>query len=181
MTNERPQRTDARRNRDRLVAVAGRTFAELGPDASLNRIAQAAGVGPGTLYRHFPSRRELLAAVLEDRITALCARADELAAEPPDAALTAWLRAFLDHARTNQGLGGAFWAEPPGDLDCHARIRAAARSVLARAQRDGTARPDLSVPDLLQLVVGIALATAQDDGAQAGRLLTVTLDGVFRA
>lgn len=180
----RGMRTDARRNRARLLAVAERTLAERGPEASLNEIARRAGVGPGTLYRHFPTRDALLAAVLEDRIAALRARAADLREQAaPDDALAAWLRAFLDHARLNQGMAGALMAaahaEPSG-TDCHQVIRDAAADLLTRAQTDGTARADLTAADLVQLVVGIALATAATgDDAQAHRLLALALDAVF--
>jgi AcrR family transcriptional regulator len=182
-TAARGMRTDARRNRDHLVAVAEKTLAELGPEASLNQIARRAGVGPGTLYRHFPTRDALLAAVLEDRIATLCARADDLrASAPPDTALAAWLRAFLDHARLNQGMAGALMAAHAAvsGTDCHQVIRDAAAELLTRAQSAGTARADLTAPDLIQLVVGIALATAHgDDADQPERLLAFVQDAIF--
>lgn len=182
MATARPQRADARRNYARVVAAAHAVFAEEGPEASLNEIARRAGVGPGTLYRHFPTRHALLTAVLRDRIEALCRRADDLlTAESPDAALAEWLRAFLAHARSGQGLGGALMTLESDELgfDCHQRIRDAAAALLANAQRAGTARADLSPADLLQLVVGIALATARTtDAEEPLRLLTLILDTI---
>jgi AcrR family transcriptional regulator len=180
---ERPQRADARRNQERLVAAARETFAEAGPEASLNEIARRAGVGPGTLYRHFPTRQALLSAVLQDRIRTLCGHAERLmTADAPYEALTEWLGAFLVHARVNQGLGSALMIEDLDGtgVDCHRRIRDAAAGLLGRAQESGTARADLSPEDLLQLVVGIALATARndDDPEQPDRLLGVVLDAV---
>lgn len=180
----RVMRADARHNRERLVAAAEQVFGELGPEASLNRVAQRAGVGPGTLYRHFPTRQALLAAVLQDRIAGLCARADALlSAASPDAALVEWLGAFLAHVRINQGLGGELLTAPAAaaGVDCHQAIRAAAAAVLTRAQRSGTARADLTVPDLIQLVAGIGMITAHhaDDPAQPERLLTLVVDAVF--
>ncbi|MCX4985697.1 TetR/AcrR family transcriptional regulator [Streptomyces sp. NBC_00572] len=175
-----PRRTDARLNRERLVATAQEVFAEAGPGASLNQIAQRAGVGPGTLYRHFPNRQALLAAVLRDRIEKLVEQADVLiAAEPPDEALTQWLRALLAHARLNQGMGSALMVEDPEVLgmDCHRLILDAAEAVLAGAQTRGTARADLAAADLVQLVVGIALSTAHTpDPDQPDRLLELVLD-----
>ncbi|GAA2164363.1 TetR/AcrR family transcriptional regulator [Actinomadura napierensis] len=178
----RPLRADARRNRERVLAAARETFAEVGPDASLNAIARRAGVGPGTLYRHFPTRQALLGAVLADRVERLCARADQLiASDSPGGALSGWLRAFLDHAGSDHGLGGAALAEP-ADLgpDCHAMIREAAGRVLARAQRAGAARPDVTAADMMQLVVGVALATGgpAGDPAQPGRLLALVEDAL---
>ncbi|MFD5764693.1 TetR/AcrR family transcriptional regulator [Streptomyces sp. NPDC127049] len=177
-----PRRTDARRNRERLVAAAREVFAESGPGASLNEIARRAGVGPGTLYRHFPQRPDLLAAVLADRIETLGAHAERLlAAEDADDALERWLRAFLAHARVNQGMGGALLVESAGELgfDCHRRILDMAAGLLARAQRHGTARADLAAEDLLRLVVGIALSTVHGERAeQPALLLDLVLDAV---
>ncbi|MGW0531610.1 TetR/AcrR family transcriptional regulator [Streptomyces sp. NPDC003032] len=187
----RQPRADARRNRERIVAAAREAFSEAGPDASLNDIARRAGVGPGTLYRHFPARHALLTAVLKDRIDTLCDRADELAdATSPDEALTEWLRAFLAHARGSHGLGGALMAEEPhpqphtpdapDSFDCHQRIQDTAHRLLTRAQRTGTARRDLTAPDLVQLIVGIALSTAHTtaDPGRPERLLALVLDAV---
>ncbi|MEU5577119.1 TetR/AcrR family transcriptional regulator [Streptomyces huasconensis] len=183
----RRTRADARRNRERIVEAAREAFAESGPEASLNEIARRAEVGPGTLYRHFPTRPALLTAVLQDRIDTLCGRAEELlTADSPDEALAEWLRAFLAHARVNQGMGGSLLIEelesPDALGDCHQRIQDTAHGLLARAQRSGTARPDLTAPDLVQLVVGIALSTAHAtaDPAQPDRLLTLVLDAVRR-
>ncbi|MFI9331366.1 TetR/AcrR family transcriptional regulator [Kitasatospora sp. NPDC052868] len=176
------QRTDARRNRERLLAAAQEAFTEAGPEASLNEIARRAGVGPGTLYRHFPTRGTLLAAVLDERVERLCTAADRLlATEPADAALADWLGAFVAHARVNQGLGSALLMEAEGSLgtDCHRRIREAATALLSSARNSGTARPDLTPDDLLQLALGVALATPHPgQGDQAERLLDLVLDAV---
>ncbi|MFF3826540.1 TetR/AcrR family transcriptional regulator [Streptomyces griseus] len=179
----RPPRADARLNRERLIATAQDVFAEAGPEASLNEIARRAGVGPGTLYRHFPNRFALLTAVLRERIEELCGLAETLlASESADDALTRWLRAFLFHARVDQGLGGAVMTEDPDalGLDCHRLILDAAAGLLARAQRRGTARPDLTADDLVRLVVGIALSTAHGtDSTQPDRLLGLVLDATY--
>ncbi|MEV7566904.1 TetR/AcrR family transcriptional regulator [Streptomyces tanashiensis] len=179
---EPPQRTDARLNRERLVTAAREVFAEAGPGASLNEIARRAGVGPGTLYRHFPHRSALLTAVLADRIETLCAHAERLlAAENADEALEQWLGAFLAHARVHQGMGSALLVESDGEsgFDCHRRILDMATGLLARAQQHGTARADLTADDLLRLVIGIALSTAHDDRAgQPELLLDLVLDAV---
>ncbi|MFJ9054785.1 MULTISPECIES: TetR/AcrR family transcriptional regulator [unclassified Streptomyces] len=179
----RPRRTDARLNRERLIATAQEVFAEAGPEASLNEVARRAGVGPGTLYRHFPNRSALLTAVLRDRIETLCELAETLSSsESADGALTQWLRAFLVHARANQGLGGALLVEESGalGLDCHRLILDTAADLLAQAQRRGTARADLTADDLVQLVVGIALSTARGhDAQQPDRLLALVLDATY--
>ncbi|GII64029.1 transcriptional regulator [Sphaerisporangium krabiense] len=174
----RALRADARRNRDQIVAAAREVVAEEGPDASLNEIARRAGVGPGTLYRHFPTRQDLLVAVFRDRIETLCAAADDLAAaRPPGEALTAWLDAVLVHALTDRGLatttgdGGT-----AGGFDCVGMMRAAGERLLTAARRAGAVRADLEVDELFGLVTGIALAAG--DPARAARLLSLTLDGV---
>ncbi|MGK5554308.1 TetR/AcrR family transcriptional regulator [Actinomadura kijaniata] len=182
MTTDRPLRADARRNAGRVLAAARETFAEQGPDASLNEIARRAGVGPGTLYRHFPNRRALQAAVLRDRVERLASLADELRAAPPAEALEAWLRAFLAHARTDHGLGGEALRHEPSDtgFDCHQVIVDTAAGVLDRARRAGAARPDARPGDLLRIVAGIALSppVGDDDPGQAERLLALVLDAV---
>ncbi len=179
-----PRRTDARLNRERLVAAAREVFAEAGPSASLNEIARRAGVGPGTLYRHFPGRADLLTAVLRDRIETLCGRAEQLlGAQDADDGLRRWLHDFLDHARANQGMGSALLVETAttADPDCQRRILAAASGLLDRAREHGSARADVSVDDLVHLVVGIALSTTggEPTGAQPHRLLELVLDAVF--
>ncbi|NEW41816.1 TetR/AcrR family transcriptional regulator [Nocardia cyriacigeorgica] len=175
-------RADAQRNYERILAAAADAFAADGPEASLNDIARRAGIGPGTLYRHFPNRQALQAAIVGDRVDALCARADELAAADPDSALRQWLHAFLVHARTDHGLGGATLAGDDLGFDCHARIHDAAANMLARAQREGGARADVTPSQVIQLVVGIALAPARSDAApdEPHRLLEIVIDGLYR-
>ncbi|MFD5099803.1 TetR/AcrR family transcriptional regulator [Streptomyces albidochromogenes] len=179
------KRTDARLNRERLTAAAHQVFTELGPEASLNEIARRAGVGPGTLYRHFPNRQALLTAVLRDRIQALCEYAEKLrATDSADSALAQWLGAFLAHARDNHGMGSALMVNEPGetDLDCHQLISNAAAGLLTRAQHHGTARYDLTADDLVRLVTGIALSTAREEDAEpAHRLLALVLDAAYAA
>src|SRR5215216_6625186 len=101
-------RADARRNRDRLIAAAREAFAERGAEASLDDIARRAGVGPGTLYRHFPTRLTLIEAVYRDGVEALCAEARDLMSSPsPGEALATWLRSVLSYAGEKRGLATA--------------------------------------------------------------------------
>ncbi|RLU77115.1 TetR family transcriptional regulator [Streptomyces griseocarneus] len=180
-----PRRTDARLNRERLMAAAQEVFTEAGPGASLNEIARRAGVGPGTLYRHFPNRQALLTAVLRDRVQALCEQAQNLhTSDSPDGALSRWLGAFLAHARAHHGMGSALMVNEPGTsgLDCHQLIVNATAHLLAQAQQHGTARADVTAGDLVQLVTGIALSTAHDKDAEpARRLLALVLDAAHAA
>ena len=178
--SERPQRADARRNQGLIIAAARQVIADDGPNASLDKISRRAGVGAGTLYRHFPSREDLLIAVYTDRIDLLCERA-QAAAEtfPPGQALTIWLEAMLAHAMTDRGLASALdalGAKP--DIECTARINAAATELLLRAQEADHVHPGATTDDILRLVIGLAFAT--DDQAQADRLLDLALDGLLR-
>ncbi|MCM3886616.1 TetR/AcrR family transcriptional regulator [Frankia sp. R82] len=182
---ERPLRVDARRNRERVLAAAREAFDRFGPQVSLAEVARRAGVGQGTLYRHFPTRADLLGAVLADRIDVLCRQGAELAATgPAGGALAGWLRLLLVHARVNQGLAGGYLSDTGLSerypvADCHVPIMGMADRLLAEAQQAGAARMDVTSEDLVHLVVGIALATARSaDVDQADRLLALALDGV---
>jgi AcrR family transcriptional regulator len=181
----RPLRADARRNVDKIVAAAGFLIALDGADASLEEIARRANVGSATLHRHFPSRRALLEAVFKDRVTALCAKADDLLATEPDPgrALFTWLRALAAHAVTNRGLGASLLqdaADPALGATCHAMITAAGDTLLSRARAAELVRPEITVAPLLKLVSAISLAVEHEpDGpAEAERLLTLAIDGI---
>src|SRR3954471_17676046 len=105
MSEPRRMRADARDNRERVLRAARAAFAEDGPHASLNKIAQRAGVGAGTLYRHFPTLQALLVAIIGDDVEALCAKGRGLLTHPsPDEALHTWLRAMAVHATAMRGL-----------------------------------------------------------------------------
>ncbi|MEV4239997.1 MULTISPECIES: TetR/AcrR family transcriptional regulator [unclassified Nocardia] len=173
-------RVDAQRNYERVLEAATAAFAEEGPEASLNEIARRAGVGAGTLYRHFPNRQALQAAVLSERIETLCARAEELRAGEPSTALIEWLCALLVHARTDHGLGGAVLAGPIDlGFDCQLAIRQAGATLLTRAQQDGGIRAEVGIDDVIQLVAGIALAARHGtDPEQPDRLLRLVTDAL---
>ncbi|MGA6204298.1 TetR/AcrR family transcriptional regulator [Nocardia testacea] len=174
-------RSHARRNYDQILRTATTVFAESGPDASLNEIARRAGVGPGTLYRHFPNRQSLQTAVLEERVENLCGEGAELLSLPDaDAALARWLHALLLHTRTDKGLGAAaLTGSAEQSTQCRTAIEETATRLVARAKRHGTVRNDTSVDDLILLVAGIGLATEHDPApARAERLLETVLRGI---
>lgn len=173
-------RADARRNRDRIVDVAGAAIAEHGADASLEEIARRAGVGSATLHRHFPTRQALLEAVFTDRVEALCDRARALAADlPPGPALVAWLREVGRHAAANRGLAASLAraADPSLGSACHAMITTAGEELASAARHAGDVRADVAVVDLLKLANAVSLS-AEGDPAEADRLLTLALDGI---
>lgn len=181
-TIQRAMRADARRNYEQILSVAREAFAEGGPDASLEEIARRAGVGVGTLYRHFPTRFALQEAVLRDGIDDLTAKAEELRDSPsPGDALAHWLHAQLINDSRNHGLGAAVVASMPewnSSGSCQ-RMTASAAALLARAQEAGEIRSDIDAPSLLHLVHGIALAHQHaPDTVQAEKLLAIMLDGL---
>ncbi|MFD5191434.1 TetR/AcrR family transcriptional regulator [Streptomyces sp. NPDC058357] len=184
-TPPRPMRADARRNYDRLLAEARTAFAEHGTDASLEDVARRAGVGIGTLYRHFPNRHALMNAVFQEALASLITRSHELAgAEHPCRALVEWLGAIITHAGEYRGLAQALMStsrdETSALAQCNVPLREAGAVLLVRAQANGAVRPDVSIDDLLQLTNAIALAAEQapDDQELAGRLLMLTLQGL---
>jgi AcrR family transcriptional regulator len=182
----RPMRADARRNYERLLSAALAAFAEHGADdASLEEIARRAGVGIGTLYRHFPTRQALLEAVYRDQVEALRARADELReSDSPADALAAWLRALVAFSSTKHSLTTALLETLDKDSDllsaCSTVICGAADTLLARAQQAGVVRADADARDLIRLVHAVNLATqrAPTDPGQTDRLLGLILDGL---
>src|SRR5207245_8803938 len=112
----RPLRADAQRNRDRLLAAATEAFAEQGEDIALETVAARAGVGIGTLYRHFPNRDALVVAAYRHEVDALCAAAKDLvAAQPADEALRAWTERFADYIATKRRMGNALRSAAASD------------------------------------------------------------------
>lgn len=181
----RAMRADARRNHERLLTEARSAFAERGTDASLEDVARRAGVGIGTLYRHFPNRDALLSAVFEDAVGDLLSRSRELLHAPePCAALVTWLREMVTHAGEYRGLARSLMSVSTDGTSALARcsgpIREAGGALLARAQEAGTVRLDISIGDLLQLTHAIALAAEETPGDPelADRLLYLTLRGL---
>jgi AcrR family transcriptional regulator len=179
---QRPMRADARRNRERVLCEAKNAFLEHGAEAPLEDIARRAGVGIGTLYRHFPTRLDLQEAVYREQVEELCAKAYALAATlPPGDALAAWMESFAEYAATKRGLMQTLKVVIDRHSElferCHQEIRAAAEMVLTQAQAAGTARPDVTAQDLLRLTHGLSVATEYAP-EETGRLLSFLLDGL---
>lgn len=175
-------RADARRNYERLIVAAREAFSEDGALASLDDIARRANVGPGTLYRHFPSREALLGAVYRDEVDGLVSQSRKLAAtQPPLDALAAYLRVQLDFVKAKRGLGSAIKVMLANDSEtldwCRETMRAAVRDLLVAAQETGDIRTDIDAPTLLRLVHGIGLAS-ESAPDEVDQLLRVVLDGL---
>jgi AcrR family transcriptional regulator len=178
--SDRPLRADARRNREQIVAVATGAFAEHGPAASLEEIARGAGVGIGTLYRHFPTRDALFVAVHRAEITRIAERADELLAGlEPREALSRWLAEFIDFMQAKKGMAEVFRSVMSSGqnpfLDLRAGTTAAAQRLLKAAAADG-GEAEIGAFDLLTALHGISLAT--DDPDRTARLLRLLLRGL---
>jgi AcrR family transcriptional regulator len=180
-------RADARRNYERLLAAARTAFAEHGVDASLDDIARSAGVGPGTLYRHFPTRHALLEKVLNEAQDALLAEAEKLATEPdPDAALLTWMRRLAGHSMTFRGLAEElvetmYDPESPLYGSCQA-LTMAGDELFVRAQKAGTIRADVSSADAFGMTCATAWVADHNPGAAAPteieRMLDIIISGL---
>lgn len=180
--DRRAMRADARRNNERLVAAARDVFSKYGGDASMEAIAKEAGVGVGTLYRHFPKRIDIVEAVYRTDVDLLVATAEAAAAEqePWDAVVT-WLDAFLRYARDKRTflneLREAFEKNPELKVASRGRVDHAADLVIRRAQDAGVVRTDIDGADLMQLMGPMCTnSTLSED--QSHRLMAMVLDGL---
>ncbi|MDR2986725.1 MAG: TetR/AcrR family transcriptional regulator [Nocardiopsaceae bacterium] len=182
----RPQRSDAKRNVVALLEAAKTVFAASGVDAPAKEITDLAGVGVGTLYRHFPRRSDLIVAVLQHEIDECVEAAEELAAtHGPWDALTSWIERFTDFVGTKRGLAAALHSGDPAydDLPQHLmdRLEPAFQALLTRAADGGYAREDVPARDVLTV---IALICQPVPGAEPGfnqRMTRVFTDGLGRA
>jgi AcrR family transcriptional regulator len=173
----RPQRADARRNFDALLAAARDAFATKGVEASLEEIARQAGVGIGTLYRNFPTRQDLLNAVYFGEIEELCTAAEEVAELPPWEALTSWLQQFVRYAATKRAIYESLNRDTDSFRTAREAMYAAGTPLFERAQEAGEARKDVSFDDLLRMVSGLTAAGFVDQD-QRDRVLAIALEGV---
>lgn len=180
---DKPKRADARRNYELLVEAARKVFADQGGGASMEAIAKQAGVGVGTLYRHFPKRIDVVEAVYRDDVDSLVGLADRTAIDEPDpwAALQRWIWAYVEYGRAKRTflneLHEAFEKNPDLKPASRDRIWAAADKVLQRAQEAGVARDDISGQDLMQLMTPMCMNSTIDD-QQGERLIRMVLDGL---
>jgi AcrR family transcriptional regulator len=177
-------RADARRNYDRLLACAADAFAAQGTEASLRDVARRAGVGIGTLYRHFPTREALLEALLRDQFDKLRELAVELGdSQPPLAALSSWLLRLATASSAYRGLPESMMAalnDPASRLHAAcAAMREAGARLLAGAQRAGAIRADLTNGEMLAIAAGVAWSAGHLPGEDpTGRLLTLITQGL---
>jgi AcrR family transcriptional regulator len=180
-------RADARRNYDLLVTEATGAIAERGADdVSLEEIARRAGVGIGTLYRHFPTRQSLLEAVFRDQVEALSRQAEELrGSASPGTALEEWLRAMMAFGRTKRSLNTALLATLGKDSQmyslCGQLMRETTTALVETAQEAGLARRDVLPADVMRLVHGLIMANnaAPGDDGQAERMLSLVVAGLL--
>jgi AcrR family transcriptional regulator len=173
-------RADARRNREKLLAAAVAAFADRGTDASLDAIARRAGVGIGTLYRHFPTREALVEAAYRNEVEQLCAAAPELlAAHPPDVALAEWMNRFVDYAAAKRGMKSALHEIAASGSDPFADTRRgileAIGSLLDAGVAAGTIRSDVDAEVVLRAMGAVWHV---DDLEQARPLLRLLIDGL---
>jgi AcrR family transcriptional regulator len=178
---DRRLRADAQRNIDALLQAATAIFSISGVDAPVREIAEKAGVGIGTVYRHFPQRADLIAAVFRHEIDACAEAAPLLAAEyAPGEALAKWLQRYAAFIATKRGLAPALHSGNPAyePLRAHyeKRVRPALRALLKSAVAAGDVRNDVESDDLLQAVASLCMP-AQDDG-RARRMVALLVDGL---
>jgi AcrR family transcriptional regulator len=180
----RRPRADGERNRARLLSAALKLFVERGPDAPFTEIAREAGVGVGTIYRHFPTREALIEAAYRSELDAVCAAAAELLAEmPPEQALRIWMDRFIDYMTTKIGLTDAIRAVVAAGGNPFARSRerldGALGALLAATAAVGSTRPEVDADDVVMSLSGIAMAAgAPEQREQASRMIDLLFQGM---
>ena len=179
----RKPRTDAQQNRARILEVAKQAFSQSGANASLDEIAREAKVGPGTLYRHFPTREELLEAVYRTEVEKLAAAEQKLADTlPPVEALRAWMLLFIDYIAAKQIIApvlNVLIGDPKKVFEAsYGRIWEAIRRLVKRAIKSGDIRKDMDPIDLLRALIGVAhVSTSPDWQQSARRLVDILITG----
>ena len=177
----RPKRADARRNYEKVLAAAREAFAEGGESTALEEIARRAGVGIGTLYRHFPNRQALLEALYAAEVEEMCRSAAALEGADPWEALNGWFERFIAYIGTKQALASELlnYMDQSAELFqvCRTSLFEAGEPLLKRAQEAGVVRPDVSIGEVIQMVIGIAKIPSSDR-EQTEHILRVALDGL---
>jgi AcrR family transcriptional regulator len=178
----RRPRSDGQRNRELIIQVAKDAFTESGAGASLDDIAKKAGVGPGTLYRHFPTREALLGAVYRAEVEKLADAAEQLCRElPPMETLRAWLQLFIEHLATKKIIAPALNSLVGGNKvieENMSKIQGAVASIYRRAVKAGEIRPDINPVDHLRAIVGVSFfGTSEDWRDSATRLVDILILG----
>ena len=176
----RKPRADAQRNRERILETAKEAFTRSGANISLDDVAKQAGIGPGTLYRHFPTRDALLEAVYRSEVEKLAAAEREFAgAMAPIEALRAWMLLFIDYIATKQIIAPALNTLVGGPSKLFeasgAQIKGAIQALVGRAIESGDIRPDLDPLDLLRALIGVSNVASGPDWAQSARRLVQIL------
>jgi AcrR family transcriptional regulator len=179
----RPLRADAQRNLDALLEAAMAVFAASGVDAPVREIAARARVGVGTVYRHFPQRSDLVAAVFRHEVDACADAAPALAAEhPPGEALALWMQRYVDFIAAKRGLSAALHSGAPAFEPLPAyfrdRLQPALRTLLDAAAAAGEIRADVEPTDLLNAVASLSLPTRDGQAPQARRMVALLVDGL---
>jgi AcrR family transcriptional regulator len=179
----RKPRADAQRNRERILEVAKLVFTCRGAEASMDEIAKRAKIGPGTLYRHFPSRDDLLAAVYISEVEKLAEAQRKLSAElPPIKALRAWMLVFIDYIAAKRIIAPALNAMACGPSEVYQQttrvMEEAANALARRAVASGDLRPDVDPMDMLRAIYGISSAGSADDWPEkARRFVDILIQG----
>jgi AcrR family transcriptional regulator len=177
----RPKRADAQRNRERLLEVAVQAFSHDGADAPLEAIAREAGVGIGTLYRHFPTREALVEAAYRNELARLCDSTGELLeSSRPDVALREWMGRFIDYMATKRGMADALRAVIASGGNPYEQTRARLLDAVSRLATAcvaaGAIRDDVEPIDILTSLSGLSLAAVEP--GQGDRLLDLLMDGL---
>jgi AcrR family transcriptional regulator len=172
----RKPRADAQQNRERILEVAKEAFTRFGANASLDDIAREAGVGAGTLYRHFPTRDALIEAVYRTEVEKLAAAEQKFSTNlPPIEALRAWMLLFVDYIATKQIIGPALHSLVGGPSKLfegsRSQIKGAIDSLVTRAIKSGDIRKDLEPFDLLRALIGVSQVASGPDWKQSARRL----------
>lgn len=184
---QRPMRADARRNYDKILATARIVFSERGTDASLDEIARRAGVGPGTLYRHFPTREALVDALMQDWTDRVSADADAAIAtgQPAREMLLGWFEHFIDHITLHRGAASKICAamdDPASPMYRKCSVMGAAnRRVIEHLDARGELRSAVDPTNVMRLVSGVAsVADTSHTDLDVTPMLAVVVDGIVR-